>query len=117
MRSATTRHWTGKGEFFEEASIAFKGKRFTSGGASVYGGRAAGYLQKPENVYGWGTWHLTSWDGKRIGPCRITSTWKTPRSYVSSTMVQAECFIGGKWYTGRGGGDGLLWNGKLKKHQ
>lgn len=110
MKSVTHRHWTGKGEFYEEGVFMHEGRRFSSGGAGVQGGRAVGYLKKSTD----GTWSLTGWGSGKLGPCRITSTWRTPRSYISSTMVQAECKIDGVWYTGRGAGDGMLWRGKRK---
>lgn len=111
MRHVTHRRWTGKGEFVEAASVFRAGRRFTAGGAAVQGGRAVGYLKKNTD----GTWSLTGWGSGKLGPCQITATWRTPRSYVSSTMVQAECKIDGVWYTGRGAGDGMLWQGKRKK--
>lgn len=57
---------------------------------------------------------LKDWHGNPIGKWRITSTWATPRSYVSSTMHQIEATIGGGVYTGRGAGENMAWRGKRK---
>lgn len=55
---------------------------------------------------------LTDWHGKKIGEGIRRSCWKTPRSFVSSTMCQYDVQIDGKLYTGRGAGDGMIWNGR-----
>lgn len=58
---------------------------------------------------------LTNFKGKQIGLYRIVSTWKTPKSYVSSTMHQVEALVDGHWYTGRSAGQGMSFRGKLMK--
>jgi hypothetical protein len=58
---------------------------------------------------------LTDWQGKPIGTYRITSTWKTPRSYVSSTYSQVEAIVNGTKYTGRSAGLNMLYRGKRKR--
>ena len=57
---------------------------------------------------------LTDWHGAAIGTWRATSTWRTPRSFVSSTMHQIEAKVNGMVYTGRGAGVGMIYRGKRK---
>lgn len=111
MKSVTHRHWQRKGEFVEECTIRHEGRCFSARGAEVGGGRATGYLHQADG----GAWYLGGFDGRRLGACQITATWRTPRSSLSDIMVQAKCKIDGVWYIGRGAGDGMLWRGKRRK--
>ena len=52
------------------------------------------------------TYPVTVWTGLPIGYATRGSTWRTPGSYVSSTMSQFYATIGGREYTGRGAGEG-----------
>jgi hypothetical protein len=58
---------------------------------------------------------LTDWHGNEIGTYSITSTWRTPRSYVSSTMNQVVARVQGSIYKGRSAGIGMSFVGKLSK--
>lgn len=53
------------------------------------------------------TYPVTVWTGLPIGYATCGSTWRTPGSYVSSTMSQFYATIGGREYTGRGAGEGM----------
>lgn len=53
---------------------------------------------------------LTTWCGDDLGAAMCMSTWKTPRSYVSSTMSIYHCMMGGRKYHGRSGGEGMSIN-------
>lgn len=55
---------------------------------------------------------ITDWHGEAIGTYKITKTWKTPRSYVSTTMHQLQITAYGIKYTGRCAGTGMLFRGK-----
>lgn len=57
---------------------------------------------------------LTDWHGKKIGEGVRKSCWRTPRSYVSSTMCQYEFIVDGVRYTGRSPGNGMYFTGKRK---
>ena len=83
------------------------GKQFWTGGSTVNPYFCIGYLGKNDV--------LTDWHGKQIGTYKITSSWKTPRSYVSSTMNQVEAVVDGITYTGRSAGIGMYFKGKRKK--
>ena len=78
---------------------------------------AFGYMRTPDRLVAYlhndGT--LTTWDGLTIGRYRVVSTWKTPRSYLSSTMSQIEATLldGSKW-TGRSAGVGMIYKAKPK---
>jgi len=58
---------------------------------------------------------LTDWHGTELGTYRITRTWRTPRSYVSSTMHQVYATVDGVTYTGRSAGVGMIFKGKVIK--
>ena len=60
---------------------------------------------------------LTDWHGNKVGRYRITSQWKTPRSFLSSSMCQVVAYVNGVWYTGRSDGEGLAYVGKRKARQ
>lgn len=95
-------------EYVEQnCTITHEGRSFTSGGAIVTDTHITAYLAK-DGV-------LTDWHGNRIGSYRITSSWATPRSFVSSRMYQVRAFIGGRAYTGRSAGVGVVFNGKACK--
>jgi hypothetical protein len=56
---------------------------------------------------------LTDWHGSPLGTYRVTATWRTPRSYVSSTMSQVVARVGAATYKGRSAGVGMSFRGKL----
>lgn len=87
-----------------DCTIEHEGRKFTSGGAFVNPGFVVAYLGADGQ--------LTDWHGKAIGTYRITSTWRTPRSYVSSTMHQVRAVVDGLTYTGRSAGHGMIYRGK-----
>jgi hypothetical protein len=58
---------------------------------------------------------VTTWAGEKIGRYRITSRWRTPRSSMSGHMNQVRIVVGGKHYTGRSGGAGMIVKAKRCK--
>lgn len=90
----------------KDCTFHHEGRAFTMGGAVVTDARVHAYLGKD------GT--LTDWHGKKIGTYRITGTWKTPRSFVSSRMHQVEARVVGVLYVGRSAGEGMSFSGKRK---
>lgn len=50
---------------------------------------------------------LTDWQGNRIGFAKVTAGWPTPRSHVSSRMLQVRATVGGVTYTGRTAGEAM----------
>lgn len=90
-------------------TIEHKGQQFESGGAVVTEQYVVAYLAK-DGV-------ITDWHGEPLGTYNILSTWKTPRSYVSSTMHSVECFIQGTRYTGRSAGEGMSIRAKRSTKQ
>ena len=84
--------------------VEHAGRKYESGGAVITEDFCIGYLQKGGI--------LTDWHGNKIGQYKITSTWKTPRSYVSSTMNQVTALVDGRRYTGRSAGVGMIFKGK-----
>jgi hypothetical protein len=101
---------TAKASYIEtNCTVEFNGKTFEAGGAVVTDKFITAYLGKAGI--------LQDWHGARIGAYRILSTWRTPRSYVSSTMNSVECFVNGVRYVGRSAGVGMVINAKPSKRQ
>jgi hypothetical protein len=92
-----------------DCTIEIGGKVFESGGASVCDNRVVGYL-KEGGI-------LTTWHGEKLGTWRKMSEWKTPHSFVSSTMMSVECFVGGVRFVGRSAGVGMSISAKLSPRQ
>src|SRR5262245_10359732 len=89
-----------------DCTFEFNGQTFEAGGAVVTPERIVAYLD--------GGCLLTDWHGKVIGSYRVTSSWATPRSYVSSRQYQIEAVVDGVTYTGRSAGVGMIVKGKRK---
>lgn len=89
----------------KNCTFTHEGQTFEAGGAIVTKGRITAYLGK-NGV-------LTDWHGNALGTYRIVSTWKTPRSFVSSTMHQVHAKVDGQTYTGRSAGVGMVFNGRI----
>lgn len=89
-----------------DCTIQHQGKTFIAGGAVVTADRITAYLGK-DGV-------LTDWHGEKLGTYRITSKWRTPRSYVSDVMNQVEASVNGVVYVGRSAGVGMSFSGKRK---
>ena len=98
-------------EYIEtDCVFTIDGAAFESGGAIVTPDFITAYPEK--------NGMLMDWHGKVVlGTWRATSTWRTPHSYVSSTMSQIEARVGGVIYTGRGAGAGIVFHGKRKAGQ
>lgn len=90
-----------------DCTIALEGKTFESGGAAVTPEYAIGYMSNDMKT-------VTTWHGEHLGNARVTASWRTPRSYVSDRCYQVEAVIDGRKYTGRTGGEGMIWKGKAK---
>lgn len=102
---STTANPQGSTFIERDCVIEHDGRKFESGGAVITDDFLIGYLGKDGQ--------LTDWAGNRMGTYRITSTWRTPRSYVSSTMNQVAVKLSdGRRYTGRSAGEGMVFKGK-----
>ena len=100
--------WNGN---VEVGVITHNGQEYRSGGSYVDDKHAVGYLTTRV-----GGLVITSWDGTReLGPAWITSTWRIPRSFVSSTQSAVRARINGRVYAGRSAGVGMLWRGRAVK--
>ena len=86
--------------------IINEGKEYGALGAFVSAEYATAYPGKDGILYNWGTEKLGTW--------RIVASWPV-RSWMGSRMLQIEAVIDGRTYTGRGFGEGMVWNGKIKK--
>lgn len=93
----------------QNCTIEYEGKSFSSGGAVVHEQFITAYLGR-DGV-------LTDWHGEQLGSYRVLSTWRTPRSFVSSTMSSVECFVAGVRYVGRSAGIGMCINAKRSTRQ
>jgi hypothetical protein len=96
---------------YQEKDCIFEheGKKFESGGAFVNEVFLVAYLSK--------NGILSDWHGLPLGTYRILSTWRTPRSFVSSTMNSVECFVHGVRYVGRSCGVGMVIRAKRSPKQ
>jgi hypothetical protein len=86
-----------------DCTVEFEGSQFSAGGAVE---RIVAYLGAAGV--------LTDWHGRPLGTYRITSTWRTPRSFVSSTMSQVVADVDGFQYTGRSAGVGMVFCGRRR---
>jgi len=93
----------------KDCTFTFQGRTFESGGAVVTDQWIIAYPGKDGR--------LNDWHGQQIGTYRILSTWRTPRSFISSTMSSIECFVNGIRYVGRGAGIGMILRAKRSARQ
>lgn len=104
----------------QDCTIEHEGRKFEAGGTVVTADFVIGYPKFTNGPVYRGIERsgvLNDWHGNQIGTCRVLSTWRTPRSYVSSTMSSIECFVNGVRYVGRGAGDGMLLRAKRSTRQ
>jgi hypothetical protein len=66
----------------QDCTFEHEGRKFESGGAIVTEEWIIGYPGKDGR--------LNDWHGAAIGTYRVMSTWRTPRSFMSSTMSSIE---------------------------
>ncbi len=93
-----------QGDAPEVGVITFQGKEFSANGALISDELVVGYIVERE-----GKFFLTAWDGScMFVQLTRTSTWKTPRSFISSTMCSWTTTINGRRFNGRSAGDGML---------
>jgi hypothetical protein len=93
----------------KDCRFTFQGRTFESGGAIVKDEWIIAYPGKDGR--------LNDWHGQQIGTYNILSTWRTPRSFVSSTMSSIECLVNGIRYVGRGAGIGMILRAKRSPRQ
>lgn len=94
-----------------DCTITHEGRAFESGGAVVTPDRAVAYVKAANERPGCAV-EITDWHGRMLGHGVITAVWRTPRSYVSSHMLQIRAVIDGVAYTGRSCGNGMVWSGR-----
>ena len=83
----------------------------------AYIGKPQGNGMGCERVIGQ-SWDETTWLGTKVANATRGNTWRTPRSYISSTMSMFYCRINGVEYYGRGAGEGMsirFFKSKAKK--
>jgi hypothetical protein len=91
----------------QDCTFEHEGRKFTSGGAAVFGKHAIAYMTSDMR-------RITTWHGDDIGPAKVVASWPMPYSWLSQRQYQVEATINGKLYTGRTMGGSMLWRGKLK---
>jgi hypothetical protein len=98
------------GAQIEVATIELDGIECTAYGAIIdeTNGRVTGYPNGEQ---------LLTWDGKVIEglKLRVTSSWRTPNSFVSDRMYAYSATYKGNAYHGRGAGDGMVLNLRRNK--
>jgi hypothetical protein len=104
----------------EIGTIEHQGRKFSAMGSVVDSERGVvvGYVGKG-TVPGHASHArpLTTWKGEQIGVIWPTSSWKTPRSYVSSHSYAYDAIVDGEKYHGRGQGEGMVVRLKRYKKQ
>lgn len=93
-------------------TVEHNGRTFEAGGAVVHPEFITAYVGKQQDGAPAGVRVLTDWHGNPLGTIRFTSSWMTPRSYMSSRMYQGRAVVGGAVYTGRTAGEGMVFRGK-----
>lgn len=97
----------------EVGTVEHQGREYSAGGAYVDDYRIVGYLPCGADDGRFGRGEFTAWDGSIIGRYEVLSTWRTPRSWLSSHQVSALVTLrDGRKYIVRGGGAGLLMRGR-----
>ncbi len=95
METKVERVSDGHGNWYENGTIVFEGKEFTSMGAARFGDRIIAYTSSDMK-------HVTSWGSEVLGTMRVTSSWKMPYNcWISDRQYQVVAVIDGKRYTGR----------------
>ena len=102
-----------------DCTFEHEGRSFESGGAVITPDYVIGYVGDvlEEFPIGAKLRALTNWHGLQIGTIRLTSSWRTPRSYVSSHYYQAYAKVDGVTYTGRTAGKGMIFKGRRAAKQ
>ncbi len=102
MESKSEMHLATNGALVEIGTIMHEGKEFSAQGSVIdpASGVIIGYPKGNQ---------LTSWNGNIIEglSLQVVSTWKTPRSWQSSTRHAYRASYQGKGYHGTGFGDGM----------
>ena len=107
----------------QDCTIEVEGRKFTAGGAVVTEDFIVAYPGKiiPHSGIGCSNYkprrELRDWHGNVIGTCFFSSTWETPRSWVSGEMHQIYATVNGVTYTGRGAGEGMAFRGRRVKER
>src|SRR5437868_5434897 len=96
------------GERIESGVIVHDGLEFVSGGSFLSPSHAIGYISAQREIKGAPVTILT-WDGQTMGHGTIRAIWRNPRGWLSGIQMQVVAKIDGNWYTGRGGGNGMVW--------
>lgn len=101
-------------------TIEHEGKTYESGGAFVSDAQLVAYLGKA-SIPTFGTvyngivpvYPVQTWHGEMIGTARERSRWRTPRSFLSSTMSTWDVRLtDGRRYTAWGAGTGCILRGR-----
>jgi hypothetical protein len=93
----------------QDCTFEHEGRKFESGGAVITDQWIVAYPGEGNR--------LNDWHGNQIGTYRILSTWRTPRSFFSSTMSSIECMVNDTRYVGRGAGKGMILRAKRSPKQ
>jgi len=83
----------------------FHGQTFLGAGTTVTEDRVHGAYLAADGLVKTGHGHV-------LGTYRVTSRWRTPRSWVSSTRCQVRAVVQGRTYNGQSWGTGMLFNGR-----
>jgi len=91
-----------------DCAITFHGISYTANGAMVTEKWIIAYM-------GADMASVTDWHGHKLGNATIKTSWATPTSYASDRCYQVDATVNGITYTGRTGGGGMIYKGKVKR--
>jgi len=91
-----------------DCAITFHGRKYEANGAVVRPQWIIAYMATDMSG-------ITDWHGNRLGDATIKTSWATPTSYISERCYQVEATVNGITYTGRTGGGGMIYKGKVKR--
>jgi hypothetical protein len=104
----------------QDCCFEHEGRSFCAGGAAINGDVAIGYVTGlPEDdraarlsAFRVSLGVITNWHGdETLGRITRFTSWPI-RSYLSPRMYQITARIDGVFYTGRSGGNGMIWRAR-----
>ncbi len=93
-----------------DCTIEYNGKKFESGSAVVTENYIVAYVSNDFR-------HIQTWHGDNIGDILWKTSWRTPRSWMSSRQYQVTARVNRKLFTGRTNGEGMCITLKIKAQQ
>jgi hypothetical protein len=88
-----------------DCAITFHGRKYEANGAMITDRWIIAYMSNDMGS-------VTDWHGETLGHAKVKTSWATP---TNDRCYQVECNVNGITYTGRTGGGGMIYKGKVKR--